>query len=44
VARGHEVSVVEAVSVGGRIEGPAADEDTPLELGGQRLGEDHTRM
>src|SRR5215468_818718 len=44
VARGHEVSVVEARErVGGRTEGLVLD-GTPLELGGQWLGAGHTRM
>ena len=45
VARGHEVTVVEARErVGGRTEGLVLDDRTPLELGGQWLGEGHTRM
>jgi monoamine oxidase len=45
VARGHEVIVVEARDrVGGRTEGLVLADDTPLELGGQWLGEGHTRM
>src|SRR3984885_3979809 len=45
VARGHEVTVVEARDrVGGRTEGLVLDDGTPLELGGQWLGEGHTRM
>ena len=45
VARGHEVTVVEARKrVGGRTEGLVLDDGTPLELGGQWLGEGHTRM
>src|SRR5215472_14036469 len=45
VARGHEVTVVEARErVGGRTEGLVLDDGTPLELGGQWLGEGHTRM
>src|SRR5215469_5856141 len=45
VARGHEVTVVEARQrVGGRTEGLVLDDGTPLELGGQWLGEGHTRM
>ena len=45
VARGHEVTVVEARErVGGRTEGLLLDDGTPLELGGQWLGEGHTRM
>src|SRR5262249_61491732 len=44
VAGGHEVTVVEARErVGGRTEGLVL-EGTPLELGGQWLGEGHTRM
>ncbi len=45
VASGHEVTVVEARGrVGGRTEGLVLDDGTPLELGGQWLGEGHTRM
>jgi monoamine oxidase len=45
VARGHEVTVVEARErVGGRTEGLVLDDGTPLELGGQFLGEGHTRL
>ena len=45
VARGHEVTVVEARDrVGGRTEGLGLADGTPLELGGQWLGEGHTRM
>jgi monoamine oxidase len=45
LARGHEVTVVEARDrVGGRTEGLVLDDGTPLELGGQWLGEGHTRM
>ena len=45
VALGHEVTVVEARErVGGRTEGLVLDDGTPLELGGQWLGEGHTRM
>ena len=45
VARGHEVTVVEArTRVGGRTEGLFLDDGTPLELGGQWLGEGHARM
>ena len=45
VARGHEVTVVEARDrAGGRTEGLALEDGTPLELGGQWLGEGHTRM
>ena len=45
VARGHEVTVVEARErVGGRTEGLVLDDGTPLELGGQWLGEGHARM
>src|SRR5215831_11742575 len=44
-ARGHGVTVVEARGrVGGRTEGLVLDDGTPLELGGQWLGEGHTRM
>ena len=44
-ARGHEVTVVEARErVGGRTEGLVLDDGTPLELGGQWLGEGHARM
>lgn len=42
---GHEVTVLEARDrVGGRTEGHVLDDGTPLELGGQWLGEGHTRM
>jgi monoamine oxidase len=45
VALGHEVTVVEARDrVGGRTEGMVLDDGTPLELGGQWLGEGHSRM
>src|SRR5215475_2605374 len=45
VALGHEVTVVEARErVGGRTEGLVLDDGTPLELGGQWLGEGHIRM
>jgi len=45
VARGREVTVVEARDrVGGRTEGLVLQDGTPLELGGQWLGEGHTRM
>jgi len=45
VARGHEVTVVEARDrVGGRTEGLVLPDGTPLELGGQWLGEGHGRM
>jgi monoamine oxidase len=45
VALGHEVTVVEARErVGGRTEGLVLEDGTPLELGGQWLGEGHTRM
>src|SRR5262252_1246633 len=45
VARGHEVTVVEARErVGGRTEGLVLADGTPLELGGQWVGEGHTRM
>ena len=44
-ALGHDVTVVEARErVGGRTEGQLLDGGTPLELGGQWLGEGHTRM
>lgn len=42
---GHEVTVVEARDrVGGRTEGLVLEDGTPLELGGQWVGEGHTRM
>jgi monoamine oxidase len=42
---GAEVTLVEARDrVGGRTEGMLLDDRTPLELGGQWLGEGHTRM
>jgi monoamine oxidase len=45
VAGGHDVTVVEARDrVGGRTEGLALEDGTPLELGGQWIGEGHTRM
>ena len=45
VALGHEVTVLEARErVGGRTEGMTLDDGTPLELGGQWIGEGHTRM
>jgi monoamine oxidase len=45
VALGHEVTVVEARErVGGRTEGLVLDDGTPLELGGQWLGQGHIRM
>jgi monoamine oxidase len=45
VAHGHDATVVEARDrVGGRTEGLLLDDGTPLELGGQWLGEGHTRM
>jgi monoamine oxidase len=45
VALGHEVTVVEARErVGGRTEGLVLADGTPLELGGQWLGEGHSRM
>ena len=45
VALGHGVTVVEARErVGGRTEGLMLDDGTPLELGGQWLGEGHIRM
>ena len=45
VASGHEAVVVEARQrVGGRTEGLVLADGTPLELGGQWLGEGHTRM
>jgi monoamine oxidase len=44
-AGGHEVTVVEARDrVGGRTEGLVLDDGTPLELGGQWIGQGHTRM
>jgi monoamine oxidase len=44
-AGGHEVTVVEARDrVGGRTEGLVLEDGTPLELGGQWVGEGHTRM
>jgi len=45
VRSGHEVVVLEARDrVGGRTEGLLLEDGTPLELGGQWLGEGHTRM
>jgi monoamine oxidase len=45
VGLGHEVTAVEARDrVGGRTEGMVLDDGTPLELGGQWLGERHSRM
>jgi monoamine oxidase len=45
VAHGHEVTVVEARDrVGGRTEGVVLNDGTPLELGGQWIGEGHARM
>ena len=45
VALGHEVTVLEARErVGGRTEGLVLDDGTPLELGGQWIGEGHSRM
>ena len=45
VAGGHEVVVVEARDrVGGRTEGLLLADGTPLELGGQWVGEGHTRI
>ena len=45
LAGGHDVTVVEARDrVGGRTEGLLLDDGTPLELGGQWIGEGHTRM
>jgi monoamine oxidase len=45
IALGHEVTVVEArPRAGGRTEGLVLDDGTPLELGGEWLGEGHTRM
>jgi monoamine oxidase len=42
---GEEVVVLEARDrVGGRTEGLTLDDGTPLEMGGQWLGEGHTRM
>jgi len=44
-AGGHAVTVVEARDrVGGRTEGLVLEDGTPLELGGQWVGEGHTRM
>jgi len=44
-AGGHEVTVLEARErVGGRTEGLVLEDGTPLELGGQWVGEGHTRM
>ena len=44
-AAGAEVTVLEARDrVGGRTERLVLDDGTPLELGGQWLGEGHTRM
>ena len=44
VARGHEVTVVEARErAGGRTEGLVLEDGTPLELGGQFLGAGHAR-
>jgi monoamine oxidase len=45
VAGGHEVTVLEARDrVGGRTEGGRTADGTPVELGGQWLGEGHARM
>jgi monoamine oxidase len=45
VAAGHEAMVVEARDrVGGRTEGLLLEDGTPLELGGQWVGDGHTRM
>jgi len=45
IAGGHGVTVVEARDrVGGRTEGLVLEDGTPLELGGQWVGEGHTRM
>jgi monoamine oxidase len=45
VAGGHEVTVLEARDrAGGRTEGLLLEDGTPLELGGQWVGEGHTRM
>jgi monoamine oxidase len=45
VGLGHEVTAVEARDrVGRRTEGMVLDDGTPLELGGQWLGEGHSRM
>src|SRR3954449_11210424 len=42
---GVEVVIIEARDrVGGRTDGLLLDDGTPLELGGQWLGEGHTRM
>src|SRR2546423_5968677 len=44
-AGGHAVTVVEARErVGGRTEGLVLEDGTPIELGGQWVGEGHTRM
>lgn len=45
VADGHEVVVLEGRDrVGGRLEGMTLEDGTPLELGGQWIGEGHDRM
>ena len=45
VERGHDVVVLEARDrVGGRTEGLTLEDATPLELGGQWLGQGHSRM
>jgi monoamine oxidase len=45
VALRHDVTVIEARErVGGRTEGLVLDDGTPIEMGGQWLGEGHSRM